>query len=458
MGRMFGTDGARGLVGVSPITFEGAEQMGRAMGAHFNLEGKNTLVGGDPRESRRMLTEGIAAGITAVGGNVIIIDVMTTPGIALNVRDDNDIDAGVILTASHNPHDRNDPNKRWNGIKILGRKGDKLDDDQEDAIEALFNTEIRDADVKGKITSSDEAKAKYAEHYLDHLVQTVGGRQIFEGMHVGLDTAHGASTGFAQELVRRLGARRITSIGDQPDGYNINEGVGATHTEGLEELVVAEGLDVAAAFDGDADRCFIIDKYGRPIDGDLAVTIGAIANGHERVALTIMTNGGIVKWLKENGIDVERTKVGDRYILEAMRRSAGTRAPITLGGEQSGHVINDEVGPTGDGMGTFIGTVDAAQRSGTTLEDWYDKSKEHLMPQELTSIAVTDKAGACNDPRVLDLVARAKEAVGDDGSVSLRPSGTGHEVRLMVESDDPSVVKEYTQEFTTIINADYAMA
>jgi phosphoglucosamine mutase len=447
---LFGTDGIRGRVGQEPITYQDAHQIGMAAAAQLNLEGGRVLIAGDTRASSPELMEAIAEGIAQLGGRVELLDTFTTPGLGLRVAQ-TDAAAGVMITASHNKHSKDDPRQRWNGIKILGSDGHKVPDADQEGIEALYGTLIPYSNHnKGEIRSG--ARDEHVAAYLAHLIGLVDGRQIFSDMSIGLDTAHGAATKFAPELVAMLGgAAKLKVIGGKPDGWNINDGYGATHTEAISGLVTAHKLDLGAAFDGDADRMLGADQYGRLIDGDMAVYVGARVRNLARVAMTIMANGGVIRGLENHGIGVAVTPVGDRHIVMEIDKSRNTPTPITYGGEQSGHIVDTEVGPIGDGMGTLVRLVDAAQRSGRSLTEWRTEFEELLLPQTLSSPRVTDKVAALQHPEVVAFLGRAQQRVGTRGRVISRMSGTGDEIRLLVEHDDPVVVKDLIEEFNATV-------
>lgn len=426
----FGTDGVREVMGRGPMTLEGAEQLGRATVAALELQGQNIMIGGDTRDSTSDLRLAFADGVAAMGGSAVMLGKLPTPGIAYSVM--TGAEAGVSITASHNPYSRTDPGERWNGYKLFGADGGKLGDKQTAEVVRAFDRRLVNNGAYGHIVS--HVREDFINSYLNHLAAAVGGRQIFAGQRIGIDTAHGAANSLAGRLMTRLGAQEVVQIGNRPDGFNINDGVGATHPEAISELVERRRLAFGGTFDGDADRCLIVDEQGRLIDGDMITYLGALTGQHSHVAMSIMANTGIVKAIEDQGVAVSRTKVGDRFLLEARRQHRGTFKPVTLGAEQSGHVIYfDE--PGGDGLQTFARAVDDARSLGVSLGALYDKVQDISYPQELTSVRVVDKNRTMSHPEVQAAYTEIDELISDvGGRTDFRASGTEDKVRFLAEA------------------------
>jgi phosphoglucosamine mutase len=411
----FGTDGLRGVAGTE-LTAELALALGRA--AARILGGPRFVVGRDTRESGPWLEAAFAAGVAAEGIDVELLGVLPTPGVAWLAAE-----AGVpaaMISASHNPfHD--------NGIKLFGAGGRKLSDEVEARLEADLLASSSPIEPIGRIRHGEDDGR---ERYVGHLVGSVDTRGL--GLSVVIDCANGASSVTAADALRRLGCD-VDVLHASPDGRNINDGCGSTHPEGLQARVVELGADLGLAFDGDADRVLAVDHTGRIIDGDHLIAMFAIdlaARGRlaaSAVVVTVMTNLGFRIAMRERGIRVVETKVGDRYVLEAMEREQ-----LALGGEQSGHIIFRELASTGDGVLTGVQLLDLVHRSDRPLAELADEAMTSL-PQVLRNVRV-ERRGLDVSAAIADEIASVTSELGDHGRVLIRPSGTEPLVRVMVEA------------------------
>ena len=453
MARLFGTDGVRGVANTE-LTAPMAYRLGQA--AVYFL-GKSIVVGKDTRLSGDMLEAALVAGITSAGGTALLAGIIPTPGVALLVRELGAA-GGAVISASHNPPE-------YNGIKLFDAKGFKLPDEVEDRIEGFITAGGLEGVVERAVAAGEEAAmpsgndlgfsipvAQACEIYIDHAVKSIEAQEIsFEGMKIALDTGHGASSLTSPEALRRLGAEVIV-INDDFDGMDINVQCGSTHLEPLRQLVAEVGADVGIAHDGDADRVMLMTAEGDEIDGDMIEAVCAldmkergVLSGNTAVS-TVMCNLGFVHAMRDAGIDVVQTKVGDRYVLEEMRTKG-----YAIGGEQSGHMILLEHNSTGDGLMTAVQFLAAIQRSGKTVADACAVMTR--FPQELINVRVADKEGVAARPDVVAAVAAAEERLGDNGRVLLRPSGTEPVVRVMVEALDPTLAKECAQAIAEVVGA-----
>ncbi len=426
MGRLFGTDGVRGLANAD-LTPELAMAIAVAA-AHVlvGVEGDRPLavVGRDPRASGEMLEAAVCAGLASAGADVLRVGVLPTPAVAYLVADLN-ADLGVMLSASHNPMPDN-------GVKLFARGGHKLADEIEDEIElAIQQNAAREwtrpvGEGVGRI--SDLADG--AERYLSHLLGSLP--HPLDGLKIVVDCAHGAAATVAPELYRRAGAE-VIAIGVEPDGLNINDGVGSTHLDPLRKAVVAHGADLGVAHDGDADRCLAVAADGSDIDGDQIMAILALAMKDagtlidNTLVATVMSNLGLRLAMREHGVELLTTAVGDRYVLEALRDGA-----LALGGEQSGHVVMPAYATTGDGLLTALHLFARVAATGRSFAEL--ASVVTRLPQVLVNVKVTDKAAVSGSAEVAAAVAAGVAELGETGRVLLRPSGTEHLVRVMVEA------------------------
>ncbi|MBO3747140.1 phosphoglucosamine mutase [Streptosporangiaceae bacterium NEAU-GS5] len=430
-GRLFGTDGVRGVAG-SDLTAELAMDLSVAA-AHVLREssgdrapvaasGRRALavVGRDPRASGEFLEAAVVAGLASSGMDVLRLGVLPTPAVAY-LTSALGADLGVVLSASHNPAPDN-------GIKFLSRGGYKLSDAVEDEIERRLG-EKWDRPVGGAVGRVRDAYGE-ADRYVSHLLSTLP--NMLDGLHVVADCAHGAAHMVAPEALRRAGAT-VDAIGCAPDGLNINDGVGSTHLDRLRETVIERGADLGVAYDGDADRCLAVTGDGEVVDGDQIMAILALSL-HEQgrlakdtVVATVMSNLGFKLALSKAGLTLIETAVGDRYVLEAMKERG-----LNFGGEQSGHVIMLDHATTGDGVLTSLHLLAVIARSGRSLADL--AAVMTRLPQVLINVRDVSKAKA-SEPALLEAVSMAERELGERGRVLIRPSGTEPMIRVMVEAE-----------------------
>ncbi|MGC2871956.1 phosphoglucosamine mutase [Ihubacter sp. mB4P-1] len=446
MGRLFGTDGVRGIANAE-LTPELAFNLGKAGAFALSKENQRPVIviGKDTRISGDMLENALTAGILAVGGNVIKVGVIPTPAVAYLVKYYN-ADAGIVISASHNPFE-------YNGIKFFSGDGYKLDDDLEERIEDMI---MRGIDPNSHMTGEKlgrclDAEGEAADIYCKFLLSTIDIR--LEGMKIVLDCANGASYRTAPAVYRDLGAEVIT-IGCDPDGMNINDHIGSTHPEKLQQKVVEEKADLGLAYDGDADRLIVVDEKGLIIDGDKTICIcakmlkdaGQLAEN--KVTATVMSNIGFHKYVKEIlGAEVEVTGVGDRYVLESMRKTG-----CVIGGEQSGHIIFLNYTTTGDGTLSSLQFVKAVKASGKKPSEL--SAEIEIFPQVLVNASVAnDKKNAYKDDEEVQTAIRAiEEETAGSGRVLIRPSGTEPLVRVMIEGSDIERIHQLAQELADLIS------
>ncbi|MGH3066832.1 MAG: phosphoglucosamine mutase [Gaiellaceae bacterium] len=397
--RFFGTDGVRGVVG-EDLTLDLVERLGKAATLWVGAAGP-VLVGRDTRASGLELEDAVARGIASAGGTAALAGVLPTPAVALLAED-----LGIVVSASHNPPE-------YNGVKLFLR-GAKLSDDEEGAIEGLLDAAPAGGGAVESVTDA-------GERYIDHVVSHLG--SDLSGLRIGVDCANGAFSAVAPGVFRQLGAR-VTAIGAEPDGTNINVGCGATDLTALQQAVTSEGLDLGVAFDGDGDRMLAVDERGEPVDGDQILAVLALALGVDTVAVTVMTNLGFHRLMAEHDIRVVTTPVGDRYVLEALRKEGAL-----LGGEQSGHVIwlGDHV--TGDGLAAALLLCRSLQ--GRRLSEAASALERY--PQARRDVRVSNRE---LPQSVLDEVERVSAELGKRGRVLVRPSGTEPVVRVLAEVEN----------------------
>ncbi|WP_368653803.1 phosphoglucosamine mutase [Ornithinibacillus sp. 4-3] len=442
MGKYFGTDGIRGVANEG-LTPELAFKLGRVGGYALTkeVEKPKVLIGRDTRISGHMLEGALIAGLLSIGAEVMRLGVISTPGVAYLTKA-NSASLGIMISASHNPVGDN-------GIKFFGPDGFKLSDEQELEIEALLDSE---EDNLPRPTGEDVGVAndyfEGAQKYLSYLKDTAP--NDFEGLHIALDCAHGATSGIATHLFADLEAD-ISAIGSSPNGLNINDGVGSTHPEKLQEFVVEKKADIGLAFDGDGDRLIAVDEKGNIVDGDQIMFICAkymnekgFLHKHSVVS-TVMSNLGFYKALEEAGIKSEKTAVGDRYVMEEMRNGG-----FNLGGEQSGHIIFLDFSTCGDGMLTAIQLVNVMKVTGKPLSEL--ASEMTVYPQVLKNVRVTDKERALNDPTIQAKIAETEAELGDSGRILVRPSGTEPLVRVMVEAPSPEACEDHAAQIAQVID------
>ena len=453
MARLFGTDGVRGLAN-REITVELA--LGLAQSAAVVL-GKGRFADGrrasgrrpiaviarDPRVSGEFIGAAVAAGLSSSGVDVYDAGVIPTPAAAFLVADFK-ADFGVMISASHNPAPDN-------GIKFFAVGGTKLPDIVEDRIEAaLGEQKLAPTGLEvGRIRRFADAE----DRYVVHLLSTLPNR--LEGLHVVIDCANGAAAGISPEVFTDAGAK-VTVIGSDPDGYNINDGVGSTHLDVLAAAVLEHGADVGIAHDGDADRCLAVDHEGTIVDGDQIMAILALAMKNrgqlkdDTLVATVMSNLGLRTAMQENGITVLQTAVGDRYVLEAL-----TEHGLSLGGEQSGHVIMSEFATTGDGILTGLHIVAEMARTGQSLKEL--ASVMTVFPQVMINVRDVDHHGLKGNAVIATAVAAAEAGLGDTGRVLLRPSGTEPMVRVMVEAADEATAQRVADELSAVVRAELTL-
>lgn len=439
MGRLFGTDGVRGVANIE-LTCELALKIGRAAAAVLSGNGQKkptVLVGMDTRLSSDMLAAALSAGLCSAGADVINLGVLPTPAVAhLTVK--YKASAGIMISASHNPYE-------YNGIKIFNSEGYKLADALEERIESIVLDGIPEAPLAGggsigRITCGDNA----ASDYIDYLCGTVAGP--LEGLRIAVDCANGSASRTAGELFTRLGAD-FTLLSSSPNGTNINDNCGSTHLDALKEYVLENSLDAGVAFDGDADRCLFIDENGNEIDGDMTMAILALgmkARGglkKDTVVGTVMTNFGFTKFCGERGLHFISTKVGDRYVLEEM-----LAGDYSLGGEQSGHIIFREHSTTGDGQLTAIQLLSHLNRTGKKLSEAAGIMTRY--PQFTVNVKTTPegKLAFYTDGEIKSLIEGAKKELGESGRIVTRPSGTEPLIRIMTEGEDSGTAKRIAED------------
>ena len=447
MPRLFGTDGVRGLANET-LTVELSLRLAQAaavvLGKGRHADGRRAsgrrpvaVLARDPRISGDFIAAAVAAGLASSGVDVYDAGVIPTPALAFLVSDF-DADFGVVVSASHNPAPDN-------GIKFFAAGGTKLPDEVEDRIEAaLAEPPIapKGGDV-GRIRRFADAE----DRYLIHLLGSLPAR--LDGLHVVLDCANGAASGVSPDAFRGAGAT-LTLIGADPDGVNINAGVGSTHLEELAEAVVAHGADLGIAHDGDADRCLAVDATGNVIDGDQIMAILALSLkergllAKDTLVATVMSNLGLRKAMAEHGVTMVETKVGDRYVLEALARDE-----LSLGGEQSGHVIMTAHATTGDGILTGLHLAAELARTGKSLAEL--ASVMTVYPQIMVNVKDVDHESLGDDDTIAAAVVVAQERLGSRGRVLLRPSGTEPLVRVMVEASDQSVADEIAHSLASVV-------
>lgn len=442
MARMFGTDGVRGIAG-SELTIELATKLGQA-GAYVltreQAHQATIIVGCDTRISGGMLASALMAGICSVGANAIFVGVMPTPAIAYLTRK-HKVDAGVVISASHNPME-------FNGIKFFNGEGYKLSDELEDEIEALIRDNMKDVVLPvgsgvGKIEYRFDLRDEYVRFMEKCVPVNLAGKKIV------VDCAEGASHYTSVKALKDLGAE-LVAIHTDPDGTNINSNCGSTHMDELRARVVYEKADVGIAFDGDADRMLAVDEKGDLIDGDQVMAIcgnymkqkGKLKKN--TIVVTVMSNLGFSLMGEREGIHVEKTKVGDRYVLENMREHG-----YNMGGEQSGHIIFSKHATTGDGILTslmIMETVINSKKSLGTLA-----SEVMIYPQLLKNVRVADKKAARENPAVVEAIARAEQELGSDGRILVRESGTEPVIRVMVEAESDELCAKYVYDVIAVM-------
>ena len=445
MGRLFGTDGIRGIAN-KDLTCELATQLGRAAAKVLTNKSNRhprVLIGKDTRLSSDMLETAMAAGLCSIGASVVTLGVVPTPAVAYLVEKYK-ADAGVMISASHNSFE-------YNGIKIFSGDGYKLPDDLEEKIEDII---LGKEDISQEFPAEDGigtvSHAKNAvRDYIDHVKNTV--HFSLDGLKIAIDAANGSASATAETLFTELGAQ-VTMLHHKPDGVNVNRDCGSTHMESLIDYVKTHQVDAGVAFDGDADRCLMVDEQGNFVDGDFIMAICAMdmkSRGKlagNAVVGTIMTNLGFQRFCEENGMKFEATKVGDRYVLEEMRLDG-----YNFGGEQSGHVIFRDFATTGDGQLTACQLLSLLRRREAKLSSLATLMQR--FPQTMVNIQVSPegKLAFYTDHKVKEAIDRAAQTLGRDGRIIVRPSGTEPLLRVMVEGQDEALIEKLAQDVAQVI-------
>lgn len=449
MGRIFGTDGARGVANTE-LSCELAMQIGRAaaivLTSNINHERPKVMIGLDTRISSEMLEAAITAGLCSVGADVLLLGVVPTPAVAFLVKKYN-YDAGIMISASHNPCE-------YNGIKIFKGDGYKLPDELEEQIEdIIFDERKRPVPVVGAKVGRVERSETALFDYVEHLKTTVEDCD-FSHTRIAIDCANGSSSVTAPELFMSLGAL-CDVFSASPNGININDKCGSTHMDQISDFVRENGGCAAGfAFDGDADRLLAVDENGDLVDGDKIIAIcakylkdeGKLTN--DTAVVTVMSNMGFFKFCEENGIKCEKTKVGDRYVLENMRENGNI-----LGGEQSGHVIFHEYASTGDGQVTALQLLKIMKKTGKKLSELASQMTKY--PQVIRNVRVSaiGKARFNENVEVKKAIESAENRLGDEGRVLVRVSGTEPVVRVMLEGKDEKLIKKLCDEISAVVEA-----
>jgi phosphoglucosamine mutase len=450
VGRLFGTDGVRGKANEAltaelalSLSVAAAHVLGES--GEFHGHPPFAVVGRDPRASGEFLEAAVIAGLASAGVNVVRLGVLPTPGVSFLTEACN-ADLGVMLSASHNPMPDN-------GIKFFARGGNKLDDALEDAIESRLGEAW--ARPTGAGVGRVTAQESLVETYVAHLVNSLGSPVSLEGIKVVVDCANGAAYQAAPAAFEVQGAE-VHRIHAQPDGTNINDNCGSTHMDSLRSTVLEQRADIGIALDGDADRCLAVDTFGRIVDGDQILAILALALReagrlkNDTVVATVMSNLGFVNAMRDAGITVQQTKVGDRYVLEAMKAGG-----FMLGGEQSGHVVMLEHARTGDGVLTALHLMNRMATSGQSLAQL--ASVMTRLPQVLINVPGVDKSRAATDPQLSAALVEAEAELGDSGRVLLRPSGTESLVRVMVEAESYEAANGVAHRLADVVKASLAL-
>lgn len=443
MGKYFGTDGFRGEANVQ-LTVDHAFKVGRYVGWYYGRDHKAKIViGKDTRRSSYMFEYALVAGLTASGADAYLLHVTTTPSVSYVVRTE-DFDCGIMISASHNPfYD--------NGIKLLNGNGQKIEAEVEARIEAYLDGKLEELPLAtGEDIGRTVDFASGRNRYIGYLISIPC--RDFKNIRVGLDCSNGSSSAIAKSVFDALRAKTYV-INNDPDGTNINTNCGSTHIEVLQRFVVEKGLDVGFAYDGDADRCIAVDHRGNIIDGDKIMYVcgkylreqGRL-NGNT-VVTTVMSNMGLYKALEREGISYEQTAVGDKYVAENMLENN-----YSIGGEQSGHIIFSKYSATGDGILTSLMLMEACVEKKTTLCDLAKEMK--VYPQILRNVRVADKVAARENPKVKEAVETAARALGTDGRILVRESGTEPLIRVMVEAGTEEICAEHVDNVVKVIEAE----
>ena len=440
MGKYFGTDGFRGEANVD-LTVEHAFKVGRFLGWYYGQEHRaRVVIGKDTRRSSYMFEYALAAGLTASGADAYLLHVTTTPSVSYVTRTE-DFDCGIMISASHNPY-------YDNGIKVINRKGQKLEAKVEEKIEAYIDGAAGEVPLakKEKIGKTIDYAAG-RNRYIGHLISLA--TRSFKDMRIGLDCSNGSAFAIAKSVYDALGAKTYV-INNEPDGMNINTNCGSTHIEVLQEFVKEKKLDVGFAFDGDADRCIAVDENGNVVDGDLILYIcGKYLKDQGRlngdtIVTTVMSNIGLYKACDKVGIRYEKTRVGDKYVYENMVQNN-----FCLGGEQSGHIIFSKHATTGDGILTSLMIMEVMMETKQSLAKLAEPVT--IYPQLLKNVRVSDKKTARENPEVVKAVDAVTEALGEDGRILVRESGTEPVIRVMVEATTDELCEKYVNQVVDVM-------
>ncbi|WBU59357.1 phosphoglucosamine mutase [Paracoccus albus] len=431
--KLFGTDGVRGRANSEPMTAELAMRLGAAAGRYFRRDGRNghrVVIGKDTRLSGYMLENALTAGLTSTGMNVLLLGPLPTPAVGYLTRSMR-ADLGIMISASHNPADDN-------GIKFFGPDGFKLSDDAETKIEAIVEGQIRPAEPQniGRAKRIDDALGRYVEY----AKTTFPAGQRLDGLKIVIDCANGAGYRAAPDVLYELGAD-VVAVGVNPNGRNINDGVGSTHPETAAQAVLDNQADLGICLDGDADRVILIDEKGRVADGDQLMALmagrwadkGKLQNG--ALVATVMSNLGLERFLTGRGLKLERTKVGDRYVVERMREGG-----FNLGGEQSGHIVMTDYATTGDGLIAGLQFLSAMTDTGLTASELVHQFDP--VPQLLKNVRYAAGADPLAAGSVQQAIAAGETRLNGTGRVLIRKSGTEPLIRVMAEAEDEGVLRE----------------
>nr|WP_199045342.1 phosphoglucosamine mutase [Dyella sp. ASV24] len=441
--KYFGTDGIRGLVGQWPISADFMLRLGRALGVVLARHGRarpKVVIGKDTRVSGYMFESALEAGLVAAGADVALLGPMPTPGVAFLTRSLR-ADAGIVISASHNPH-------HDNGIKFFSANGEKLSDDVEQAIEEELELEFTTvpSEQLGKATRIADAVTRYAEF----CKSTVSEDFSLRGMKIVLDCANGATYQVAPKVFSELGAV-VNTIGDRPDGFNINRDVGSTHPQALERAVLEQAADIGIAFDGDGDRVQLVDRHGKLADGDDILFVLANAWHAQGLLLgpvvgTLMSNYGLQLALAQHDVKLIRANVGDRYVLQQLKEHGGN-----LGGETSGHILCLDRATTGDGIVSALAVLEALTYAGTDLAE--ARQGLHKMPQIMINVRADGAREALHSEPVREALAETERALSGRGRVVLRASGTEPLVRVTVEAADEGEVRQLAEKLAGVVKS-----
>ena len=440
MSRLFGTDGIRAKAGTPPLDADTVCRVGAALVRVLDVAGARprVLIGGDTRESYGWIEESLARGLTSQGAEVSSVSVTPTPGLAHLTRTEQ-FDAGIVVSASHNPYEDN-------GIKVFSGRGEKLDEDFERRIEQMV------ADPSWSVTAGSPAITRpreLREHYVQHLRRIFAHAGRLAGSRIVVDCANGATTTIAPQLFRELGFD-VVVIGDEPNGRNINLNCGSTHLDLLQKKVLEHSARLGVAFDGDGDRALFVDHTGRVVDGDAVLLLAAIQLQRENrlpgnaVVATVMSNIGLELALQERGIALLRAPVGDKYVMEQMQARG-----IALGGEQSGHIIFADHLFTGDGIGTALQVLRIIEVTGTELDAL--ASALVTYPQVLVNVRVRERADYTRISAIADCITRVEERVHGQGRLLIRYSGTEPLLRIMIEGKDDTEIRQWANEIAAVV-------